>query len=89
MNQGIEHVDVVIVGGGMVGLACASALKGSGLQVVVIERCEAQPFESLGMDCRVSAIVLGNQRILEGLGAWQYLQADAQAMHSMKKTLKK
>ncbi|MDQ6952644.1 MAG: UbiH/UbiF/VisC/COQ6 family ubiquinone biosynthesis hydroxylase [Mariprofundaceae bacterium] len=84
MNQGIEYVDVVIVGGGMVGLACASALKDSGLQVVVIERSESKPFESLAMDCRVSAIVLGNQQILEGLGAWQYLQADAQAMHSMK-----
>jgi len=84
MNQAIEQVDVLVVGGGMVGLTFANALKDSGLRVVVIERAEAKPFESLGMDCRVSAIVLGNQRILEGLGAWQYLQDDAQPMRSMK-----
>ncbi|MDQ6994598.1 MAG: UbiH/UbiF/VisC/COQ6 family ubiquinone biosynthesis hydroxylase [Mariprofundaceae bacterium] len=84
MNPMMEHVDVVIVGGGMVGLLCANALKDSGLHVVVIERSEGQVFESLSMDCRVSAIVLANQRILEHLGAWQYLQNDAQPMHSMK-----
>jgi len=84
MNQAMEQVDVLVVGGGMVGLAFASALKDSGLRVVVIERSEPQAFESLGMDCRVSAIVLGNQRILEGLGVWDYLKDDAQAMHSMK-----
>ncbi len=80
----VERVDVLVVGGGMVGLTFANALQHSGLKVVVLERQEAQPFESLGMDCRVSAIVRGNQQILEGLGAWQYLEHDAQAMHSMK-----
>ncbi len=78
-----EQVDVLVIGGGMVGLAFANALQHSGLRIVVVERQEAQTFESLGMDCRVSAIVRGNQQILEGLGAWQYLEDDAQAMHSM------
>ena len=77
-------VDVVVIGGGMVGLCFACALKDSGMHVVVIERGDAPSFESLGMDCRVSAIVLGNQQVLQGLGVWQYLAADAQAMHSMK-----
>jgi len=76
-------VDVIVVGGGMVGLAFACALKDSGLHIVVIERGDAPLFESLGKDCRVSAIVLGNQRILEGLGAWKHLAADAQAMQRM------
>jgi len=84
MKQGVEQVDLVVVGGGMVGLAFAVALKDSGLRVVVIERSEGGVVESLGMDCRVSAIVLGNQKILEGLGAWQYLAEFAQPMQSMK-----
>ncbi|MDQ6954268.1 MAG: UbiH/UbiF/VisC/COQ6 family ubiquinone biosynthesis hydroxylase [Mariprofundaceae bacterium] len=79
-----ERVDVLVVGAGMVGLAFASALKDSGLKVTLIERGEPAVFESLGMDCRVSAIVLGNQQILQGLGAWKHLQADAGAMHSMR-----
>jgi len=80
----IEQVDVLVVGAGMVGLAFACALKDSGLKVTLIERGEANAVESLGMDCRVSAIVLGNQQILDGLGAWKYLQADAQPMHAMR-----
>ena len=85
MTQRItEKVDVLVVGGGMVGLAFACALKDSGLHIVVIERGEPPVFESLGMDCRVSAIVLGNQQILQGLGVWEHLQHDAEAMRSMK-----
>ncbi len=85
MTQRIaEQVDVLVVGGGMVGLAFACALKDSGLHIVVIERGEPPVFESLGMDCRVSAIVLGNQQILKGLGVWEHLQHDAEAMRSMK-----
>jgi len=84
MNEHIEQVDVLVVGAGMVGLAFACALKDSGLKVTVIERGEPAVFESLGMDCRVSAIVLGNKQILEGLGAWKYLSPNAQAMHTMR-----
>ncbi len=81
-NGHIEQVDVLVVGAGMVGLAFACALKDSGLRVTLIERGETSVFESLGMDCRVSAIVLGNQQILEGLGVWKHLHGEA--MHSMR-----
>jgi len=81
-SEHMEQVDVLVVGAGMVGLAFASALKDSGLRVTIIERGKPQVFESLGMDCRVSAIVLGNQQILEGLGAWKYLHGEA--MRSMR-----
>jgi len=76
--------DVVIVGGGMVGLALACALKDSGLHIVVIERAEAQTRYSLGRDCRVSAIVKGNQQNLAGIGVWRYLEQDAQPIQAMK-----
>lgn len=84
MNQHkSSHADVVIIGGGMVGLCLACALKDSGISVIVIERSEPNIFYSLGRDCRVSAIVYGNQQILQQIGAWQYLQADAQAIRGM------
>ncbi|MDQ7000186.1 MAG: UbiH/UbiF/VisC/COQ6 family ubiquinone biosynthesis hydroxylase [Mariprofundus sp.] len=79
-----DYADVVIVGGGMVGLALACALRNTGLRIVVIERNEPQVRKSLGRDCRVSAIVRGNVRILEGLGVWKYLQDDASPMRQMR-----
>lgn len=83
MSQWQDRADVIIVGGGMVGLAMACALKDTGLHVVLIERGVAAVHHSLGRDCRVSAIVRGNVRILQGLGVWQYLEKDAGPMRRM------
>jgi len=74
MNSGFEKVDLIIVGGGMVGLMLACALKDSGLHIVIVERAEPNVRLSLGRDCRVSAIVLGNVRILQGMGVWEHIR---------------
>ena len=79
-----EYVDLVIVGGGMVGLMLAAALRHTGLHIVVIERAEYRPMMSMGLDCRVSAIVQGNVNILKSVGVWQYLQDKAGLMTSMR-----
>jgi len=76
--------DVIIVGAGMVGLALACALKDSGLHIIIIERAEAQVRCSLGRDCRVAAIVRGNQQILAGIGVWPYLEGDAEPIRAMR-----
>jgi len=79
-----RKVDVVIIGGGMVGLSLACALKDTGLQVVIVERNEAQPRLSLGRDCRVSAMVAGTAQILSGIGVWPHLADKAQAITAMR-----
>ncbi|ATX79420.1 2-octaprenyl-6-methoxyphenol hydroxylase/2-octaprenylphenol hydroxylase [Mariprofundus aestuarium] len=84
MTSHADHADLIIVGGGMVGLALACALRHSGLHIVVIERGEPPVRKSLDRDCRVSAIVMGNVKILQGLGVWKYLQEDAGPMRSMR-----
>jgi len=84
LDEHSDYADVIIVGGGMVGLALACALRNTGLQIVVIERGEPQVRRSLDRDCRVSAIVRGNVKILEGLGVWKYLKDDASPMRQMR-----
>jgi len=83
MSRSLEQVDLIIVGGGMVGMAAACALKDSGLHVVVVERSEPVVRESLGRDCRVSAIVMGNVQILQGMGVWEQIK-DTGPMHTMR-----
>jgi ubiquinone biosynthesis UbiH/UbiF/VisC/COQ6 family hydroxylase len=78
-----EQPDVVIIGGGMVGLGLACALNGHELKVLVLERREAEPRYSLGRDCRVSAIVAGNVEVLQGLGVWPYV-TDAEPIRGMR-----
>jgi len=79
-----DHADLIIVGGGMVGLGLACALRHSGLHIIIVERGEPPVFKSLDRDCRVSAIVMGNVKILQGLGVWDYLKKDAGPMRSMR-----
>lgn len=65
------HVDLIVVGGGPVGMSLALALEGSGLSVAVLEAREtlAAP------DPRALALSQGTRLILERLGAWAGLAA--------------
>ncbi|KHA56997.1 oxidoreductase [Aeromonas hydrophila] len=71
----MQNVDVVIVGGGMVGLGLAAALKGSALKVAVVEGQLPEPALDEVPDNRVSALSLASQRILQQVGAWRGIEA--------------
>ena len=73
MSGMLERVDLVIVGGGMVGLTLAAALRNQGMRLLVVERAEPSAHCSLGIDCRVSAIVRGNVDVLQAMGVWSHL----------------
>ncbi|MGC7892109.1 FAD-dependent 2-octaprenylphenol hydroxylase [Vibrio anguillarum] len=67
----MQSVDIVIVGGGMVGLALAAALKHSELRIAVIEgRVLSLELADLP-DVRVSALSRSSEIMLRNLGAWQ------------------
>jgi 2-octaprenylphenol hydroxylase len=65
--------DIVIVGGGTVGLTQAIALKNSGLSVAVVESHVSESMPSGAPQLRVSALTLASENVLQNLGAWQHL----------------
>ena len=71
----MQNVDVVIVGGGMVGLGLAAALKHSALKVLVVEGQLPDPQLGAVADNRVSALSLASQQILRHVGAWDGIEA--------------
>lgn len=81
----MQSVDVAIVGGGMVGLAVACGLQGSGLRVAVLEQAEPQPLNSDAPPAlRVSAINAASEKLLSKLGVWQDIIAQrASCYHGM------
>ena len=81
----MQSVDVAIVGGGMVGLAVACGLQGSGLRVAVLEQAAPQPLsEDAPPALRVSAINAASEKLLNKLGVWQDIIAQrASCYHGM------
>lgn len=63
--------DVIIVGGGLAGLALAVALRRSRLKVAVVEG--RQPKSPAGWDARIYAVSPTNARFLDSIGIWQHL----------------
>ncbi|MDX1268979.1 MAG: FAD-dependent oxidoreductase, partial [Oceanisphaera sp.] len=66
----MQATDVIVIGGGMVGLTLALALEHSGLKVAVIEGQTPDPELPAIPDNRVSAINLASQTLFERVQAW-------------------
>jgi 2-octaprenyl-6-methoxyphenol hydroxylase len=74
----MQVYDVAIVGGGLVGGSLACALRGSGLDVAVLEASPAAAPAHPSYDERVIALALGSRRIFDGIGLWGAIAADAE-----------
>jgi len=70
--------DVVISGGGMVGMSLAIALARQGMSVAVIDKTNLSAQVQPAFDGRVSAVAYGSKCILDSIGAWAGMTAEAQ-----------
>ena len=68
--------DLMIVGGGLTGLALARAARGLRIALVAQQRAPAAPRAGEEMDARVYAITPGNAAFLSGLGVWPALDPE-------------
>lgn len=68
-----QQYDVVIVGAGLVGAACALALRAGGLRIALVEGRAPMTLDERGddsWDSRIYAISLASVGFLDGLGIW-------------------
>ncbi len=73
-----DSCDVLIAGGGMVGLTLALALAQGGVSVVVADPVPETTLTNEAFDGRVTALSYAAIRMLRTLGVWPHLEADAQ-----------
>jgi len=67
--------DVIVVGGGVVGAACALALADAGLEVTLVEGREPTAWQPQQPDLRVYAFAPDNAQLLGTLGVWPSIVA--------------
>lgn len=64
----MDRADVIIFGGGLVGLTLASALDSSGLSTIVVDPADPAPREDAAFDGRTSAVSSSSMRMLRTIG---------------------
>ncbi len=78
--------DVLIVGGGLVGLTLGLALGGAGLSVAIVDRERPDAAAADAFDGRASALAWGSVRALMGIGLWDRLAPHAQPINDIRVT---
>ena len=80
MPESPESLDteVLIAGGGMVGLTLAIALAGAGVDTIVVDTADPAALRAATYDGRSSAIARGTQQALAALGIWPGMAAAAE-----------
>ena len=79
----MKNSDVIIGGGGMVGLSLAIALAKGGLDVVVADPVPQSAATDAKFDGRVCALSYASVRMFQALGIWPHLERDAQPINDI------
>lgn len=74
---GMQHFDLIIVGGGLAGASLALALRDTRLRIALVEN--RPPTAPSGWDARIYAISPANVEFLQRLGAWKHLDRERMA----------
>src|SRR3954471_22702532 len=69
----MDRADVIIFGGGMIGLALVSALDSSGLSAILVDPADPAPRSQASFDGRTSAVSSSSMRMLETIGVAAHL----------------
>src|SRR5260221_13017707 len=72
------RVELIVVGGGLVGLTLAIACAEAGIEVAVIDREDPATMLAEPFDGRTTAIAHGSQQVLAGIGLWPLVAAEAE-----------
>jgi 2-octaprenyl-6-methoxyphenol hydroxylase len=79
----MTHCDVIIGGGGMVGLSLAIALAREGLEVVVADPVPQIAATDIKFDGRVCALSYASVRMFRALGVWDHLANEGQPINDI------
>jgi 2-octaprenyl-6-methoxyphenol hydroxylase len=79
-----DDVELLIAGGGLNGMVLGIACADAGLTVAVVDRQDPATMVSEAFDGRTSAIAYGSKLVLEGVGLWPMVAADAEPIREIR-----
>ncbi|MEZ5832452.1 MAG: UbiH/UbiF/VisC/COQ6 family ubiquinone biosynthesis hydroxylase [Dongiaceae bacterium] len=81
-----SEAELIVVGGGLVGLTLAIACAEGGIRTIVVEAESAEALSGRNYDGRSSAIAYGSQQVLQAIGAWDAIAPHAQPILDIRVT---
>ncbi|WP_300973231.1 FAD-dependent monooxygenase [Sphingomonas sp. LHG3406-1] len=79
-----SSADVIILGGGLVGLSLAAALDGAGLAVTIVDPADPESWKAATFDGRTTAVSSSSMRMLETTGVLEHLAAPGCPIHAIR-----
>jgi 2-octaprenyl-6-methoxyphenol hydroxylase len=79
----MQNTDIIVCGGGMVGLTLGLAAAQGGLSVTVVDALLPEAVLAASFDGRVSALAYASVRMLTALGVWRHLAPHAQPIREI------
>ncbi len=83
-NSPSGKIDILIVGGGLVGGSLAVALASVGFNIVVADHIDQRSQLDAEFDGRASAIALTPQKMLTQIGMWQHIEDNTAAIKDIR-----
>ncbi len=81
-----SEAELIVVGGGLVGLTLAIACAEGGIRTIVVEAESAEALTGTAYDGRSAAIAYGSQQVLAAIGAWDGIAPHAQPILDIRVT---
>ena len=74
MSQAIQQYDIVIVGGGLIGMSMAVALADAPCTVLLLEQNKVAPVNANMLDLRTTGLTRSSEKVFSYLGLWEKLR---------------
>jgi 2-octaprenyl-6-methoxyphenol hydroxylase len=79
-----DDVELLIAGGGLIGLLLGVACAGAGLAVAIVDRQDPAVLLADDFDGRSSAIGYGSHKVLDAIGLWSEIAPDAEPIREIR-----
>ena len=70
MNISAQHYDIVIVGGGLIGMSLAVALADTPLSILLLEQHQVAPVHANHLDLRTTGLTHSSKSVFAAAGVW-------------------